>query len=69
MDRRAVCRDRARGGVAAAGGNEHKVFATGWALSDDDLWRPHSWVVRRGVIYEPTPVVRDAYFGLVVNEP
>ena len=60
------CHERA---LKALSENEHNVFATGWSLCDDDLWRPHSWVLRRGVIYEPTPVVREAYFGLVVNQP
>ncbi len=64
--RRNDCHERAREALRE---NEHNVYATGWALSDDDLWRPHSWVLRRGVVYEPTPVLREAYVGLVVNNP
>jgi hypothetical protein len=40
------------------------VGATGYALSEDGLWRQHSWGVgRNGEIYETT-VARCAYFGI-----
>lgn len=48
------------------------VIVTGWALSEDGLWRQHSWVkdVTDGRIYETTTRPRVAYFGfdLTPNE-
>ena len=41
-------------------------IGTGYALSDDGLWRQHSWGVRRSGILETTQV-RVAYFGIVLN--
>jgi len=29
-------------------------IATGWALSDDGLWRQHSWIIERGNVVETT---------------
>ncbi len=43
-------------------------FASGYALSKDGLWRPHSWVVDETTLYETT-VEREAYFGIVYDGP
>ena len=40
---------------------------TGYALSDDGLWRSHSWVVTDEVLYETT-VARELYFGIELEE-
>jgi hypothetical protein len=41
-------------------------IGTGYALSDDGLWRQHSWgVLREGVL--ETTVERTKYFGLVLQ--
>jgi len=41
-------------------------IATGWALSDDGLWRQHSWIIdERTVIETITP--REKYFGFVLT--
>ncbi len=37
-------------------------IATGWALSDDDLWRQHSWIIEERTIIETT-TPREKYFG------
>jgi hypothetical protein len=52
--------------------NRHRtVLATGYALSNDGMWRQHSWVVqlnsRRNTIIETTKE-RIAYFGFVMTE-
>ena len=39
---------------------------TGYALSDDGLWRQHSWGVRREGILETT-VPRMKYFGVLLQ--
>jgi|SRR5215469_948974 len=49
-----------------------KKICFGYGLTKDDgMWRPHSWglIVRRGGfrILETT-VIRDAYFGVIMNE-
>ena len=36
---------------------------TGYGLSDDGVWRPHSWCIKDGQIIETT-VPRVAYFGV-----
>jgi hypothetical protein len=41
-------------------------IGTGYALSDDGLWRQHSWGVRRSGILETTQV-RSVYFGIVLS--
>ncbi len=50
---------------------EKNIFvATGYALSDDGLWRQHSWCVNvrpRSVQIIETTVKREAYFGYVLN--
>jgi len=41
-------------------------IATGWALSEDGLWRQHSWIIDgRTVIETITP--REKYFGFVLT--
>ena len=42
-------------------------IATGYALSDDGLWRQHSWIVTGEKITETTER-RLAYFGYVLTE-
>jgi hypothetical protein len=42
-------------------------IGTGYALSDDGLWRQHSWGVRREGVLETT-VPRTKYFGLLLQE-
>ncbi len=43
---------------------DHSVIMTGWALSDDGVWRQHSWVKHLGTgkIYETTNP-RVLYYG------
>jgi len=42
------------------------AIATGYALSDDGLWRQHSWgIVRDGVL--ETTETRVKYFGIVLQ--
>lgn len=47
------------------------MIATGYALSDDGMWRQHSWLVhikpRKNKIIETT-TPRVAYFGFVMTE-
>ena len=40
--------------------------ATGYALSEDGLWRQHSWGILRESIFETT-VSRLKYFGIVLQ--
>lgn len=47
------------------------VFMTGYALSEDGIWRQHSWLLSQGiasskVIETTTP--RIAYFGYILTE-
>ena len=39
---------------------------TGYGLSDDGLWRQHSWVVQKGVLLETTRK-RTLYFGIALD--
>jgi len=41
-------------------------IATGWALSEDGLWRQHSWIVDWRTIIETT-IPREKYFGFVLT--
>jgi hypothetical protein len=43
-----------------------KAIATGYALSEDGMWRPHSWCLTTTYILETT-VVRLQYFGISMN--
>lgn len=51
--------------------NQDKLFlSTGYALSDDGLWRPHSWCMlpgARGAQVVETTVKRELYFGYVMT--
>lgn len=50
---------------------DDNILATGYALSDNGMWRQHSWVVKKGKknneIIETT-VERVLYFGIVLNK-
>ena len=49
----------------------HCSIATGYALSEDGLWRCHSWVVQprtRTMRVWETTVKRVAYFGFIMND-
>lgn len=41
-------------------------IATGWALSDDGLWRQHTWGIDNNEIIETTET-RNKYFGFILN--
>jgi hypothetical protein len=41
------------------------AIGTGYALSNDGLWRQHSWGIRREGILETT-VEREKYFGVLL---
>lgn len=42
-------------------------IATGYALSQDGLWRQHSWAVMRDGLLESTEK-RDKYFGILLQD-
>jgi hypothetical protein len=45
------------------------AIGTGYALSDDGLWRQHSWGVdRAGTVVETTTIRRLAYVGVVLPQ-
>lgn len=46
---------------------QHTKLFTGWALSDDGLWRQHSWAKRGSTIVETT-TPRVAYFGFELTQ-
>lgn len=46
---------------------EGVTVMTGYALSDDGLWRPHSWCVREGQVLETTDP-RDWYYGFELTD-
>lgn len=41
-------------------------ICTGWALSEDQLWRQHSWALSNGRILETTEK-RKKYYGVVLK--
>lgn len=43
------------------------LYATGYGLSDDGLWRNHSWCMRDDVLIETT-ISRMMYFGMLEND-
>jgi hypothetical protein len=47
---------------------QHKIagIGTGYSLSDDGLWRQHSWGIRRNGIIETTSL-RVKYFGVLLQ--
>jgi hypothetical protein len=66
---RAMTKSRCHRNVAemwAAKWHELIGIGTGYSLSDDGLWREHSWGLRRAGILETT-VVRVKYFGIVLQ--
>ncbi|GAG76359.1 unnamed protein product [marine sediment metagenome] len=45
---------------------ERYHIATGWALSEDGLWRQHSWIIDGRTVIETT-TYREKYFGFVLT--
>ena len=41
-------------------------IATGWALSEDGLWRQHSWIIHGDTVVETT-IPMEKYFGFVLT--
>jgi len=41
-------------------------IATGWALSEDGLWRQHSWIIDGSTLVETT-IGRVKYFGFLLT--
>lgn len=41
-------------------------IGTGWALSNDGLWRQHSWAMRGSELVETT-TERDIYYGIFLE--
>ena len=39
---------------------------TGWSLSDDGLWRQHTWLKLKNEIIETT-TIRESYFGFALQ--
>jgi hypothetical protein len=56
--------------------NENKeilAIATGYALSEDGLWRQHSWLLRKNVMAKQCPLLettvkREKYFGIILTD-
>lgn len=48
---------------------ESYKIATGWALKDDQ-WVQHSWLydVNNNLAVETTSIIRDIYYGIVLDE-
>lgn len=48
--------------------NENSVtkIGTGWALTDDGLWRQHSWAMKDDTLVETT-VSRTKYYGILLS--
>ena len=42
-------------------------IVTGWALSDDGIWRSHSWSIQKDGAVVETTCPRIGYFGVVLN--
>jgi hypothetical protein len=43
-------------------------IATGFGLSDDGIWRRHSWIITFGGNLIETTIAREVYFGMVLND-
>lgn len=43
------------------------AIGTGWALSDDRLWRQHSWAMQNDTIIETT-IKRKIYYGILLSD-
>ena len=46
--------------------NTNVTIVTGYALSDDGLWRQHTWCIMGEEVWEST-TRRELYFGYVLN--
>jgi hypothetical protein len=67
--RRAMTKSKCHGNVAEIWADkQHGLvgIGTGYSLSDDGLWRQHSWGLRREGILETT-VPRVKYFGILLQ--
>lgn len=62
--RPSACHENAALGAAESG----LRIGTGWALSDDGLWRAHSWNVRDDGVVVETTVARTGYVGIVLDD-
>jgi len=47
--------------------NNNYEIVTGYALSEDGLWRSHSWLLKEGIVFETTEE-RLKYFGVILKE-
>jgi hypothetical protein len=43
-------------------------IATGYGLSDDDIWRRHSWIMSTDNNLIETTIAHDIYFGIILNK-
>lgn len=46
---------------------EENKICVGWGLSDDGLWRQHTWIINKEIIIETTEK-RIRYFGAILTE-
>lgn len=46
---------------------KESAIATGYALSDDGIWRQHSWLVQNSGTLIETTESRCVYFGIVMS--
>src|SRR5262249_31708061 len=62
-------RSRCHANSAAIWGTDIKKYqlVTGYALSDDGIWRQHTWVFDGKHVHETT-VARVRYFGFAMGE-
>lgn len=58
------CHDNTMNWYESLGDKNSAYVCTGYCLSDDGLWRGHSWGLANGKIVETT-VARKIYFGLM----
>lgn len=42
-------------------------IGTGWALSEDGLWRQHSWAMKNKNTLVETTLKREVYYGLLLT--
>jgi len=47
--------------------NPETKIITGWALSDDGLWRQHTWGLKDNTVIETT-LPRKAYYGFLLDD-
>lgn len=48
--------------------NKNAIICSGFGLSEDGVWRPHSWVLENNIIIETTEK-RICYFGMKLDTP